>query len=140
MGLVLGLEVEEGWGWVKLTSRGQPEVLPNHTTRCGSVRASSIVHSKMGEPGLQYSGSIAPGLRVSVPLSGESHIVHLPRVRRGCVCAARVCVCGEGVCAARVCVCGEGVCVRAVHMHMHMHMHAVAAWVELVVDVLYSAT
>ena len=127
------MEVEEGWGWVKLTSRGQPEVLPNHTTRCGSVRASSIVHSKMGEPGLQYSGSIAPGLRVSVPLSGESHIVHLPRVRRGCVCAARVCVCGEGDHAVYV-------CVRAVHMHMHMHMHAVAAWVEHVVDVLYSAT
>ena len=105
MGLVLGLEVEEGWGWVKLTSRGQPEVLPNHTTRCGSVRASSIVHSKMGEPGLQYSGSIAPGLRVSVPLSGESHIVHLPRVRRGCVCVRRGCVC-----AARVCVCVRFTC------------------------------
>ena len=58
------------------TSRGQPEVEPNHTTFCGSFSASSDVISKMGEPGLQYRGSIAPALRVRLPLSGESVMVH----------------------------------------------------------------
>ena len=58
------------------TSRGQPVVEPNQSTRCGSSLASSGGISKMGDAGDQYSGSIEPGIRVREPLSGESVIVH----------------------------------------------------------------
>ena len=57
------------------TSLGQPVLEPNQTTRERRHLTSSSGMSKMGEAGLQYSGSIEPESRV-LPMLRPSVIVH----------------------------------------------------------------